>query len=438
MSSTIKLQTESVLQVPIYNYQQDFLFIVNGEKYMTNKFVADLLSNKISKIHQTDPTSSEYFITTHHKGNFKHILDLLEFNLVNIDESEIEFITEIIDELGTDKIDLNIYTPEITIDNAIKHISKQEKSKIAYTGRILKEIEFLSSHFYELTEIQTQELTKLSPSTVEQIVGSKKIELESEDQLLAFINELYSINEIEYSSFYEYVHFTNVSNSKMFEFISKFDIENLNHGTWKSLCERLLKIPTFSVLDNSKSGENVRYKNAKVKKKSVTNCDDIPFSKSDLKGVFSHFRTYSNIEKEVIVSCLSLNHGSPENLLDIDNTTYSYCTNDRPNSWICFEFKKRKIIPSAYTIKTTYNNEGMDHLKSWVIEGSVDNNNWMKLDEQNNCSLLNGENLCHTFVIENLDDRKEFKYLRIRQTGENWHNRNYLEICSIEFYGKLI
>ena len=173
MSSTIKLQTESVLQVPIYNYQQDFLFIVNGEKYMTNKFVADLLSNKISKIHQIDPTSSEYFITTHHKGNFKHILDLLEFNLINIDESEIEFITEIIDELGTDKIDLNIYTPEITIDNAINHISKQEKSKITYTGQILKEIDFLSSHFYELTEIQTQKLTKLSPSTLEQIISNK-------------------------------------------------------------------------------------------------------------------------------------------------------------------------------------------------------------------------------------------------------------------------
>ena len=86
----------------------------------------------------------------------------------------------------------------------------------------------------------------------------------------------------------------------------------------------------------------------------------------------------------------------------------------------------------------------MDYLKSWIIEGSVDGFSWKKLDEQKNCSLLNGENLVRTFPINvdvddlEFDDENEFKFLRIKQTDKNWHNRHYLEICAIDFFGKLI
>lgn len=45
MVNLIKLQTESILQVPLHNYPRDFTFIVNGELFPTSRFHADLLSS---------------------------------------------------------------------------------------------------------------------------------------------------------------------------------------------------------------------------------------------------------------------------------------------------------------------------------------------------------------------------------------------------------
>ena len=115
-----------------------------------------------------------------------------------------------------------------------------------------------------------------------------------------------------------------------------------------------------------------------------------------------------------------------------------YQTRDITNSWMCFEFKKHQIIPSNYTIRS-YNSANHNHLKNWVFEGSTDNNNWIILDQQENNSFLNGSSLVHSFQISNKNlDQQSFKYLRIRQTGQNWINQNYLMMNSIEFYGKLI
>ena len=44
----------------------------------------------------------------------------------------------------------------------------------------------------------------------------------------------------------------------------------------------------------------------------------------------------------------------------------------------------------------------------------------MKIDEQNNCSYLNHRLVFHVFPISDLEGKKEFKFMRIRQTGPNW------------------
>ena len=84
MKNTVKLQSDSISQVPIQIYEENFTFIVNGEEYRTNKIVADLLSPIISNQHRDDPTFSEFTIKTQSEGNFQTIL-----NLVSFEEKEI-------------------------------------------------------------------------------------------------------------------------------------------------------------------------------------------------------------------------------------------------------------------------------------------------------------------------------------------------------------
>lgn len=49
MIDSVKLQESSILHVPFQNYENNFTFIVNNERFPTNRLVADLISPKISK-----------------------------------------------------------------------------------------------------------------------------------------------------------------------------------------------------------------------------------------------------------------------------------------------------------------------------------------------------------------------------------------------------
>ena len=60
----IQLKPLSILQVPLYSYQKDFTFIVNGEEFKTSRIFSDLISSKISQMHSNDPTFDTFYINT--------------------------------------------------------------------------------------------------------------------------------------------------------------------------------------------------------------------------------------------------------------------------------------------------------------------------------------------------------------------------------------
>ena len=154
------------------------------------------------------------------------------------------------------------------------------------------------------------------------------------------------------------------------------------------------------------------------------------YSNKEFKGILDFFG--SNIRSEIKSTSSSNYDGLPHYVLSPDTSYLG--TKDEPNSWICFEFLKRRIIPTHYTIKS--NGYYSCHLRSWVVEGSLDGVNWTKIDEQNNCSFLNGLNNVHTFTISN-DEEQEFRHIRIRQTNKNWKNTNGLYLSRVEFYGQI-
>lgn len=128
-------------------------------------------------------------------------------------------------------------------------------------------------------------------------------------------------------------------------------------------------------------------------------------------------------------------NSSPLNVIDFYDYEDSFSTEDEPNSWICFDFINQKVILNKYVIRSSSYGPGLSHLKSWVVEGSNDKNVWHTIDERKNCSSLNGSSLECTFNCRNLTSG--FQYIRLRQTGLNWRNRNYLKFNAIEFYGKI-
>lgn len=166
----------------------------------------------------------------------------------------------------------------------------------------------------------------------------------------------------------------------------------------------------------------------------------IPLSNDNLFGVFNYLQTHSNIDSEVAITFSSNIYKDKMNfLLQINNTNENFQTKNESNPWLCFQFINHQLIPTNYTIrsvKTTI--PDYYHPRSWILEGSNNNSNWIKLDEQNDCTYLNGSNCCHTFSIQN---QEKCKFIKIRLTCPSWgkyNDNNRLIIASIEFYGELI
>ena len=149
-------------------------------------------------------------------------------------------------------------------------------------------------------------------------------------------------------------------------------------------------------------------------------------------------KTNRQIENEINITASSYSTGNePRYSLSFDDLNKFHCSKNTPNSWICYEFKNHRIIPTHYTIRTMCGGSNAGHLRNWVIECSTDNNSWETIDEEVNNSSLNGKNYVHTFKI-NKQISTEFRYIRIRSTGKDWCNSNWLTLNLFEIYGKLI
>lgn len=309
---------------------------------------------------------------------------------------------------------------------------KHEKISRFYGKNFKEEIEFIASHFSEICDNRKEEMFQLQLSTLHLILSDPKLFLNDEDQLLIFVNELYRKDD-RFRSLYETVYFERVTSESISSFLDEFDMSDLTNETWQRLSNRLkqeIKMETSSSEDHSKT----RYKMKGTSLPFTTN--------NEFKGIVNHLRTKSNgnIDNEISFSYSSNNNENANNRYSdvrhislFDDQNKSFVTKDIKDSWICLHFKNHRIIPSAYTIKTDC---GSPYLRSWFIEASNDNSSWETIDEQRDCSCLNGSFRVHTFNIEK-EKMKEIQYIRIRQI-QNWDSSNYLRLNAFEVYGTLI
>lgn len=431
----LQLKTSSILNVPLQSYFDDFSFIVNGKEYKTSRLISDLLSPKICEIHANDPTFDIFTIKTQQKGDFSHILNLTKFNQIEIPENEYSFFSEVIEILGNESIEIieESENTDITIDNVISRIQNHEKYSKIKSKRLFEDIEFISEHFYELCEKSHEELKKLSIDTLIEIFSHPKLQLNTEDQLLKFINDVYTKSST-FSVLYEFVYFVNVSTNMIKEFISIYNEEHINNGIWLKLCERLEK-----EIKNEQKTMKERY--TIQQKSGIT----IEFqNENTFAGIVSYMKKNSttNIYDLIDITYSSNNNENsdqyhPRSMFMYEDKGKHFVTKNIKGSWICFDFKDHRVIPTDYTLRSASTYPNWYHPKSWVIEGSTDNLSWQILDDQKNCSYLNGKNLSHTFKIKN-EESNEFRFIRMKSTGNDWGNANYLAIESFEIYGTLI
>lgn len=408
-NSVIKLSPNRMKEIPVDNYERNFTFYVNGESYPTCRLFADLLSPKICQLHFSDPTSNEYYITTKHHGNFQHVINLINYEDQFITDNEIPFILEILSILNNRCIQIQMPEQEITISNSLDILSKYERyDSSLYDSQTNHCIDFISTNFGQIMKQNPQKFLNLSQNLIEKIISNDKLKLKSEDQLLTLINQLYEKDFIN-SYLYKYVNFENVSNSSISEFLNLFDYNDLDHEIWNKISMRI----------------------------RVTNSYDFIKNSSEIKGIFNNLQNQKKLKDEIILTntqIYSLNCQSANNLFLFDNDSEYFQTINDTNAFIRFEFKSKRFVPTAYKIKTTSHNSYTP--RNWVIEASNDKEIWDVLDRQSN-KILDDKDKWWEFSIKN-QELKKYKFLQMRQTGENSANRFNLTIGSIDFDGYLI
>jgi hypothetical protein len=84
---------------------------------------------------------------------------------------------------------------------------------------------------------------------------------------------------------------------------------------------------------------------------------------------------------------------------------------DRPNPWICYDFKDMNIKPTHYTLRSR-RGCNLNHLRFWTLEGSRDGSEWIKLDRRENNTELNSQRAIAPFPVSRSD---EVHMIRLRQ-----------------------
>ena len=319
---------------------------------------------------------------------------------------------------------------EITLDNVFDLITRHQQFKQTYSKSLTQEIDFLSSHFYELDESKREQLKGLPLWMIEKVINNPKLRLFEEDQLLTFINDLY-LKKSDYSFLYEFVIFQNINDpSSIKVFAEIFNANDMTRETWNSITKRL----QLSIVASEKV-EIERYIEPPKKCRLFTYGNNNEFD-----GIMNFLVNESNGNVDDAITITSSSScGSnycPQNaVIYDDDVNFQSDRDEKP--WICFDFKEHRVIPSDYLIKSFDYEPGSNHPKTWIIEGSNDNESWDTLDRQENCPYLNGNHLVHSFKIQNNQD-KEYKYIRMVHTGKTWNNNTFLRFESFEIFGSLI
>ena len=120
-----------------------------------------------------------------------------------------------------------------------------------------------------------------------------------------------------------------------------------------------------------------------------------------------------------------------KNAVELGTDSY-FQSNSEPTPWICYDFKRQRVTPTSYSIRTVRR----CCPRSWALQVSNDGQKWDVVDACDNNEDLNASYVTHNFTIST-PPRGSFRFIRLRQTGRNHDGSNSLAITSLEVFGTL-
>ena len=236
-SIKMELSIDNIQHIHFDKLEKDFSFIVNDKVYMTNSFVANILSHNISKMFEGMIKPKYYQINTKYKGNFNKIIKYGEMNTINLREEEKLYFFDIMKQLGNTYNISQLY-PELKEDISYDNVIERILIKHETSHKIDEEIEFISKNFHDFHRKHPEKIFTLDLDIIERIISNDKLIVYDEEELFNIILKLYRKSR-KYSILFSYVIFTNLSIQCMKNFSQYFDINDMNKFIWSKIIDRL-------------------------------------------------------------------------------------------------------------------------------------------------------------------------------------------------------
>lgn len=441
--------------------EDTFKFIFQKKEIKMNRLFADFISPRVSHFHSIDPTiksidfdefdinsilgssqnSNELLFTDDMIELFQKLSNGYEIEINEKLSHKIRILAIL---LGNDEIYNKInslfpnYISKDNIDSCIQYLQFLYKIPNAFDDE--KVLEFIANNFYS---IDRNKLLALPKPVLYSMLSNDKLKIENEDSLYSFIHQIFSNNNndennVNIVQFYELVDFSSLSQKNFADFLEKFDPTSMSTLLWDRLKKCFYSI-TGKPDKSSLKDILVRHTT------NVLKFEYDPNTNNRFNGIIHHLTTKygGNVQDKGIVDVTSTQLNSysqlPKYVVDLDNIKSYFCSANIRDSWLCYDFKERKVRPTHYSIRSTHDYaKGYHHLKNWCIEGSNDNMEWKILDVRNEESSLDDRSASNTFKIQSaLEENEYYRYLRIRETGVNTYGQFNLIFAGLEYFGSV-
>jgi hypothetical protein len=138
--------------------------------------------------------------------------------------------------------------------------------------------------------------------------------------------------------------------------------------------------------------------------------------------------------KIVRVSAATSLMGDPENAVDLSSSS-KYRSSDKKDGWWCIDFLKIRVSPTHYSVRSHFQKDFFNtHPKSWVLECSNDEKEWIEIDRQENTEILNHPAAIGSFPISRV---MKCRMVRFRQLGKNHYGDYRLTFSGFELFGTI-
>jgi hypothetical protein len=299
------------------------------------------MSTAVERILRSDKTVNRFEIEGS-EAYFEDICALVEGKSIIMSEKNCPYLQRLATIVEKEELLKKCLEFEIGKEISIANCIGKLETKQEFGCPIDAEIAFIASHFYEM---DTEALKELKAETIENIVSHEDLCLRDEESLLEFVA---SLGE-EYSFLYGYIECCFLTLEGIEEFLAEISEVSIDQRLWSSICRRLRCELSNRTLTAPRFVEQERVFDYR---------EGHPF-----EGII-HTMTREcggNIhEKNVVV--ITSSGGSRNMPFQVANHRWNdcWCSNNAPNSWICFDFRKSGVVLSHYTLKShNYHTNGM-------------------------------------------------------------------------------